>query len=157
MLVQVPRGLCAVALMCVCGVVTPTRTADAQQSSATASASQLPALKQLTLEELLDVDVTLPLRRPERAVDSAAAVSVLTNEDIWRSGAVALPEVLRAAPGIFVGRFSGTSWVITSRGFASTSANKMLVMVDGRSVYSPLFSGVFWEQLDYPLADLDRI
>jgi iron complex outermembrane receptor protein len=137
-------------------VVLTIAAAHAQQP-APPSQSQLPALKQLTLEELLDVDVTLPLRRPERAVESAAAVSVMTSEDIWRSGAVVLPEVLRAAPGLFVARFTNTAWVISSRGFASTAANKLLVMMDGRSVYSPLFSGVFWEQLDYPLADLDRI
>ena len=99
----------------------------------------------------------MPLRRPERAIDAAAAVTVLTGEDIWRSGATSLPEVLRSAPGVFVARFTASSWVITSRGFAMTSANKLLVMVDGRSVYSPLFSGVFWEQLDYPLVDIDRI
>jgi iron complex outermembrane receptor protein len=151
-----PRSAITVAVACWFFVIVATEAAHAEQA-APPSESQLPALKQLTLEELLDVDVTLPLRRPERAVRSAAAVSVLTSEDIWRSGAVVLPEVLRAAPGLFVGRFSAASWIVTSRGFASTSANKMLVMVDGRSVYSPLFSGVFWEQVDYPLADLDRI
>jgi iron complex outermembrane receptor protein len=128
----------------------------AQEPEST-QASQLPTLKQLTLEELLDVDVTLPLRRPERVMDAAAAVTVITNEDLWRSGAVSLPEALRSAPGLFVGRFTASSWVISSRGFASTAANKLLVLVDGRSVYSPLFSGVFWEQLDYPLFDVDRV
>jgi iron complex outermembrane recepter protein len=151
-----PRSARVQALLCAGVLLGGALDARAQQPTSS-SAPQLPALKQLTLEELLDVDVTLPLRRPERGLESAAAVSVLTSEDIWRSGAVVLPEVLRAAPGLFVGRFSNTSWVVTARGFASTSANKMLVMMDGRSVYSPLFSGVFWEQLDYPLADLDRI
>jgi iron complex outermembrane receptor protein len=149
------RGATSVALAC--WLVVAGREGVRAQEAAPPSQSQLPALKQLTLEELLNVDVTLPLRRPERAVQSAAAVGVLTNEDIWRSGAVVLPEVLRAAPGLFVGRFSGSSWIVTSRGFASTAANKMLVLMDGRSVYSPLFSGVFWEQLDYPLGDLERI
>jgi iron complex outermembrane receptor protein len=144
-----------IAAVCICAALSPAGVL-AQQAETT-MASQLPTLKQLTLEELLDVDVTLPLRRPARVVDTAAAVSVVTSEDIWRSGAVSLPEVLRLAPGLFVGRFSASSWVISSRGFASTAANKLLVLVDGRSVYSPLFSGVFWEQIDSPLFDLDRI
>ena len=144
----------ALAISCTCMVGLASLPTRAQE---TVPASQLPALKQLTLEELLDVDVTLPLRRPIRVMDAAAAVSVVTSEDVWRSGAASLPEALRAAPGLFVGRFSASSWVISSRGFASTAANKLLVLVDGRSVYSPLFSGVFWEQLDYPLFDVARV
>jgi iron complex outermembrane recepter protein len=153
--VAVGSGVRAAALVCF-SAFGLAASAFAQQPEGTI-AGQLPALKQLTLEELLDVDVTLPLRRPVRVVDAAAAVSVLTSEDIWRSGAGSLPEVLRLAPGLFVGRFSASSWVISSRGFASTAANKLLVMIDGRSVYSPLFSGVFWEQIDSPLFDVDRI
>lgn len=132
------------------------RVVVAQPPSATAQ-SQLPALKQLTLEELLDVDVTLPLRRPERVSEAAAAVTVLTSEDIRRGGALNLAETLRFAPGLFVGRLSASSWVISARGFASTSSNKLLVMLDGRTVYSPLFSGVFWDVQDTFLLDLDRI
>jgi iron complex outermembrane receptor protein len=124
------------------------------QSSASA---QLPALKQLSLEELLEVDVTLPLRRESSVREAPAAISVATAEDIRRSGAVNLPEALRHMPGLFVARFNATSWVVTARGFASNAANKMLVMIDGRSVYSPLFSGVFWDQQDAMLLDLDRI
>lgn len=90
-------------------------------------------------------------------MDAAAAVMVLTSEDLRRQGAVSLPDALYHVPGLFVGRFSASSWVIASRGFASTSANKMLVMIDGRSVYSPLFSGVFWNQQDALLFDLDRV
>lgn len=119
--------------------------------------SPLPQLKQLTIEELLNVDVTLPSRQPVRVMEAAAAVSVLTNEDIWRSGATTIPEALRSAPALFVGRPSAASWVITARGFAAATTNKMLVMMDGRSLYSPLFSGVFWEQVDYVLADIERI
>jgi iron complex outermembrane receptor protein len=114
-------------------------------------------IKQLSIEELLELDVTLPLRHDERIMDAPAAVTVLTSEDLRRQGAVSLPEALRHVPGLFVGRFSSSAWVIASRGFATTSANKMLVMIDGRSVYSPLFSGVFWEQQDTLLLDLDRV
>jgi iron complex outermembrane receptor protein len=116
-----------------------------------------PPFKQLSLEELLDVDVSLPLRRVEPLFAAPAAVSVLTSEDLRRLGAVTLPEALTAVPGMFVARFSASSWIITSRGFASTAANKLLVMIDGRTVYSPLFSGVFWDQQDAFLPDLDRI
>ena len=119
--------------------------------------SQLPALKQLSIEELLELDVTLPLRRDERVMEAPAAISVLTAEDLRRQGAVSLPEALRHVPALFVGRFTTSSWIVTSRGFASTSANKMLVMIDGRSVYSPLFSGVFWNQQDMLLSDLERV
>ena len=115
------------------------------------------SLKQLSLEELLDVDVSLPLRRDEPVFDAPAAISLLTSEDLRRLGAVSLPEALTSVPGLFVARFSASSWIIATRGFASTAANKMLVMIDGRSVYSPLFSGVFWEQQDAFLFDLDRI
>jgi iron complex outermembrane receptor protein len=130
---------------------------DTHAQAVAADRSQLPTLKQLTIEELLDVDVTLPLRRPERVADAPAAVTVLTSEDIRRSGATNLPEVLRFAPGLFTTRFNASSWIITSRGFAMNSANKLLVLIDGRSVYSPLFSGVFWEQQDTHLIDLSRI
>ena len=91
----------------------------------------------------------------ERVMDAPAAIALLTPEDLRRNGAVTLPEALRTVPGLFVARFSASSWVITTRGFASNSANKMLVMIDGRTVYSPLFSGVFWDQQDVMLDDLD--
>ncbi len=119
--------------------------------------TQLPPLKQMSLEELLQVEVTLPLRDPAPVRTAPAAVSVMTAEDLRRSGAATLPEALRYAPGLFVGRYSASSWVVTARGFAGTTANKLLVMRDGRTVYSPLFSGVFWEIQDAVLLDLDRI
>jgi iron complex outermembrane receptor protein len=118
--------------------------------------AQLP-LKQLSIEELLEVDVSLPLRRDERVMDAPAAISVLTSEDLRRSGAVTLPEALRFVPGLFVARFNASAWIVTARGFANNAANKMLVMIDGRTVYSPLFSGVFWEQQDTSLLDVDRV
>ena len=115
------------------------------------------SLKTLSIEELIEVDVSLPLGRQERVMDAPAAVGILTSEDLRRSGAVSLPEALRAIPGMFVARFSASSWVVTTRGFASATANKLLVMIDGRTVYSPLFSGVFWDQQDAMLDDVDRI
>jgi iron complex outermembrane recepter protein len=129
----------------------------AAQTGGPVALTQLPPLKQMSLEQLLQVEVSLPLRDPVPARRAPAAVSVMTHEDIRRSGAATLPEVLRYAPGLFVGRYSASSWVVTSRGFAGTSANKLLVMRDGRTVYSPLFSGVFWEVQDALLGDLARI
>jgi iron complex outermembrane receptor protein len=125
-------------------------------ASAQADRPQAP-LKSLSIEELIDIDVSLPLGRQERVMDAPAAAGLLTSEDIRRSAAVALPDVLRTLPGVFSARFSASSWVITARGFANTAANKLLVMIDGRTVYSPLFSGVFWDQQDTLLEDVERI
>ncbi|HAK91967.1 MAG TPA: TonB-dependent receptor, partial [Massilia timonae] len=88
---------------------------------------------------------------------AAAAVFVITADDIRRSGADSLPEALRLAPNLQVARIGAGSYAISARGFVSPLANKLLVMVDGRSVYSPLFSGVFWEMQDVALEDVDRI
>ena len=129
-----------------------TATAAAQEASPPGR-----PIKQLSLEELMEVDVSLPLRRDEPVFEAPAAISLLTSEDLRRQGAVSLPEALNTVPGLFVARFNASSWIVSTRGFASTAANKMLVMIDGRSVYSPLFSGVFWEQQDAFLLDLDRI
>jgi iron complex outermembrane receptor protein len=114
-------------------------------------------LKRLSLEELMAVDVTLTSRAPEPAGMTAAAVSIVTGEDIRRSGVTTIPDALALATGVHVARFNNGSWSISSRGFNSTTANKLLVMVDGRTVYSPLFSGVFWNTVDYTLEDIERI
>jgi len=114
-------------------------------------------ITKLSLEELLDIDVTSVSRRPEPLGQTAAAVTVITSEDIRRSGVTSIPEALRLVPGLEVARFNAGSWAISSRGFNSTAANKLLVMIDGRTVYSPLFSGTFWEVQDMPLDDIARI
>lgn len=121
----------------------------------------LPAdLTGLSFEQLANLKVTSVSRRPESLSDAAAAVYVITAEDIRRSGATTLPEALRLAPNLHVARANGASYAISARGLngSNTSApNKLLVMVDGRSVYSPLFSGVFWDVQDMPLQDVERI
>jgi iron complex outermembrane receptor protein len=116
-------------------------------------------LTQLSLEELMhvDVEVTSVSRRPQRASESAAAIFVLTQEEIRRSGATSLPEVLRLVPGMQVARISSNTWAISVRGFDGQYSNKLLVLVDGRSVYTPLFSGVFWDVQDLMLEDVERI
>jgi iron complex outermembrane receptor protein len=130
---------------------------------ATAATSSLPEdlladnLVDLSLEELGDLVVTSALRRNERLSDTPASVYVITSEDIRRSGATTLPQLLRLAPNLTVARADANQWAITARGFNSVLANKMLVLVDGRTVYSPLFSGTFWEVQDILLDEIERI
>ncbi|HID45006.1 MAG TPA: TonB-dependent receptor [Chromatiaceae bacterium] len=114
-------------------------------------------LKELSLEQLADMQVSILSKKPERLADSAAAVFVLTSEDIRRSGYSSIPELLRLVPGMNVARIDTSEWAISSRGFNSRFANKLLVMIDGRSVYNSLFSGVYWEAFDTLLADVERI
>ncbi len=114
-------------------------------------------LADLTLEQLANIEVTSVSRRPERLADAAASVFVITGDDIRRTGVTSLPEALRLAPNLQVARADNAQYSITARGFNSTLANKMLVLIDGRTVYSPLFSGVFWEAQDVMLEDVERI
>lgn len=114
-------------------------------------------LKKLSVEELENVDVTSVSKYPERLFDAAAAVTVLTQDDILRSGVTNIPDALRLVPGMDVARVDSHTWAISSRGFNDIFANKLLVMIDGRTVYTPLFSGVFWDVQDALLEDIDRI
>jgi len=114
-------------------------------------------LKKLSMEELMDLDVTSVSKRPEPYGQAAAAIDVITGDDIRRSGASSIPEALRLADNLDVAQKGSHAWAISARGFNTDSANKLLVMIDGRSVYTPLFSGVFWDVQDYLLADIDRI
>ncbi|MBI4461137.1 MAG: TonB-dependent receptor [Acidobacteria bacterium] len=139
-------------------VRTTTATLAALLSCSTLLSSQTGAqtLKTLTLEELSEIQVVSVGRRPERAYEAAAALSVITQDDIRRSGVQSLADALRLANGMEVARSSGNSWNISARGF-NGSSNKMQVLIDGRSVYSPLFSGTFWDVQDTMLDDVDRI
>jgi len=114
-------------------------------------------LADLDLEQLSTIQVTSVGKRVQRLADVAGSVYVITQEDIRRSGALTLPEVLRLAPNLQVARADASQYAITARGFNSVLANKILVLVDGRTVYSPLFSGVFWEAQDMVLEDIERI
>jgi outer membrane receptor protein involved in Fe transport len=114
-------------------------------------------LKGLPLEEILKVQIWTASRKEETAIQTAAAVTVITQEDIRRSGVTSIPEALRLSPGIHVARMSSHEWAISSRGLLSSVGNKLQVLIDGRSVYSPLFSGVFWDVQDVLLEDVDRI
>jgi iron complex outermembrane receptor protein len=111
----------------------------------------------LSLEQLGEIVVTSVSRREERWSEAAASIFVITAEDIRRSGATTLPEALRLAPNLDVARADANQYAISARGFNNVLANKMLVLVDGRTVYTPLFSGVFWEAQHVMLEDVDRI
>jgi iron complex outermembrane receptor protein len=111
----------------------------------------------LSLEELADVVITSVARRPQALARAAASVFVITGDDLRRSGALTLPEALRLAPNLQVAALNAHEYAISARGFTSNIANKLLVMIDGRTVYSPLISGVFWEAQDLILEDIARI
>jgi iron complex outermembrane receptor protein len=123
--------------------------------------AELPApaseLKRLSLEQLMEIDVTSVSKRSEPVSGAAAAITVITGDDIRRSGANNLPDALRLAVSIAVAQSNGNTWAIGSRGFNLTTSNKLLVLIDGRTVYTPLFSGVFWDVQDVMLEDVDRI
>src|SRR5688572_739143 len=126
-------------------------------AQALAKNAEVSSLKQLSLDELMDIEVTSVSKRPEKLFEAASAIEVITNDDIRRSGASSIPEALRLAPNLAVAQKGSHSWGISARGFNTDLANKLLVLMDGRAVYTPLYSGVFWERQDYLLADLDRI
>lgn len=116
-----------------------------------------PLVEELQWLKAEKVYVTTVSKRREDPFTAAAAVHVITDEDIRRSGARSIPEALRLAPGLSVARMDANKWAITARGFNSRFADKLLILIDGRSVYSPTFTGVFWDVQDYLLADIDRI
>lgn len=120
-------------------------------------AKQAQDLKKLTLEELTQIEVTSVSRHPEPVSRTPAAVSVVRGEDLRRSGYMTLADALRLADAIDVAQVNGNTWGISTRGFNSSSANKLLVLVDGRSTYVPLFGGTFWDAQDMFVSDLDRI
>lgn len=122
-----------------------------------AAVSAVGDYSELSLEQLMRIEVTSAAKRPVSIADTPAAVFVLTNDDIRRSGARSIPAALRLVPGLHVAQLSSQSWAISARGVNSQFANKLLVMIDGRSVYTPLFSGVFWNRQDTLLEDIDRI
>lgn len=119
--------------------------------------SDIDRVVEMSLEELLQVQVTSLGKKSQRLADVAAAVHVITQEDIRRSGATSLPEALRLAPGVDAARISDNRWSVSIRGFSGRWANKLLVLVDGRSVYTPLYSGTDWEQENVPLSLIERI
>ena len=117
----------------------------------------VPDVTAMSMEDLMNMQVTSVSKRTQKVADAAAAIFVITQEDIRRSGATSIPEALRMAPGLQVARIDENKWAIGSRGFNGRFDNKLLVLIDGRSVYTPLFSGVYWNVQDVMLEDVDRI
>lgn len=110
-----------------------------------------------SMQDLMNIEVTSVSKREQRLSQTASAVFVITEEDIQRSGATNIPDLLRMVPGLNVAQINANTWAITARGFNSRFSNELLVLLDGRSVYTPTFDGVFWDVLDVPLQDIDRI
>lgn len=116
-----------------------------------------PDLTEFRIEDLMEQKVTSVSKTEQTFSDTAAAVFVVTQDDLRRSGVTNIPEALRMVPGVQVARIDSNKWAITARGFNGRSANKLLVLIDGRSIYTPTFSGVYWETQDLVLEDIERI
>jgi iron complex outermembrane receptor protein len=146
---MVPQGCryaISLAMFSLCGVFTEV-----------ASGADLAALKKLNVEELMNLEVYSASRYMESAQTSPSATFVVTGEDIRRAHVTSIPEALRLVPGVQVARVDANKWAVSIRGFNSREANKLLVLMDGRSIYDPLFSGMLWESQDVMLEDIDRI
>ena len=137
----------------------------ANQSFATSSlddksSNQKPSKQAKNNDEiygLFDTSIFSLSKKDENAFDAASSIYVLSSNDIRRSGATSIPEALRLVPGLQVARIDGNKWAISSRGFNAQFSNKLLVLVDGRAVYIPLFAGTFWDMQDYVLGDIEKI
>jgi iron complex outermembrane receptor protein len=111
----------------------------------------------LSLEELKQVMIISVLKKPQKLSEATSAITVITQEDIRRSGATSIPELLRGVPGFQAAQIDSSTWAVSARGFNNRSANKLLVLMDGRSLYTPLFSGVYWNVQDTLFEDIERI
>lgn len=137
------------------GIVTS--GAIAQPSAADPPPKDQNDLGSMSIEDLMKIEVTTASKSAQSLSSVAAAIYVVTAEDIERMGATNIPDALRMVPGVQVAQIDASKWSITIRGFNSRFANKLLVLVDGRSVYTPLFSGVYWDALEVDMQDIDRI
>jgi len=126
-------------------------------SGLSASASQIPDLTKRSLEDLMNINITSVSKKEQKVSQVAAAVFVISREDMIHSGATNIPDLLRMVPGLDVAQIDASNWAISSRGFNGQYSNKLLVLVDGRTVYSSIFAGVFWDSQDIPLDSIDRI
>lgn len=129
----------------------------ANPSSAREGQVQTAQLKSLTLEQLGSIEVTTVSKQPEEVWHTPAAIFVLTHDDIRRSGATTIPDLLRLVPGVQVAQEQSDQWAVGIRGFDGQFSRGLLVLIDGRSVYTPLFEGVYWDVQDLPFDSIDRI
>ena len=149
-------------LLACAGVVAIAMAGTAARAQAPVAAAPVEELSRLSLEELAKVKVTSVSKAPETLRQAPAAIYVITHDQIVRSGATSVPEVLRLAPNLLVTQLTASSYVVSARGFGGNPdvqnfANKLLILIDGRSVYSPLFSGVYYDAQDVVFDDVDRI
>jgi iron complex outermembrane receptor protein len=140
-------------LLC-CIALTVVSSVRAESDSVDLSASDV---DELSLGDLMEVEVSSVSRKSHQLANTAAAAFIISQEDIRRSGATSIPEALRLAPGVEVAQISSSRWAVSIRGFNGQYANKLLVLMDGRTLYTPLFSGVFWDQQDTMMEDVERI
>jgi iron complex outermembrane receptor protein len=133
-------------------VAEESRADDAQQDQSGGT-----TLKHLSLEQLGDVEITTVSKDPQQLLKTPAAIFVITQDDIRRSGATSIPEALRLAPGVEVARIDGDHWSVAIRGLAGQFSKDLLVLIDGRSLYTPLFAGVYWDVQNVVLEDVERI
>jgi iron complex outermembrane recepter protein len=153
--VRIARGRRRTATLCTCLLLA--QTGIAVRADEPSGGTPSGELKTLSVEELMNVEVTSVAREPQKLLQAAAAIQVITGEQIRRSGATTLPEALRLADNLQVAQINAHDWAISARGFNANLANKLLVLIDGRVVYTPLYGGVLWNVQDYLLADIDRI
>jgi iron complex outermembrane receptor protein len=114
-------------------------------------------LTQVSIEDLMNVEVTSASKKEQKMSQVAGALFVITQEDIHRSGATNIPDLLRMAPGMDVTQINANTWAISVRGFNSQFSDKLLALIDGRAVYTPLFGEISWDTQDVPLEDIERI
>jgi len=150
-MVMAGKAVCLAYLLLAC--VTPAARAQDPQDLQRAPANPA-ALKALSLEELSQIEVTSPGKKVEKLSNVAAAIFVITQDEIRRTGVRNIPEALRLATGLQVAMFNNGSWPISARGFNTTAANKIQVFMDGRSLYTPLFGGVFWDAQNTVIEDI---
>lgn len=135
----------------------PLAVALALAASSVAWAQETPDPTRLSLDELMSIEVSSAARKPQTLLDTATAIHVISREDIRRSGASSIPELLRQVPGVQVSRIDASRYAIIIRGFANRYTGKLLVLQDGRTLFSPMFNGTFWESHDLALDDVERI
>ena len=149
--------IAGLAFACLFLVGTPSVWADSNVAALGEEVEELRELMDLEIESLLDLPVTIASRTPRKVGKSPAPVFVLTGQEIRRSGVTSIPDALRLIPGVQVARLSSHQWAISIRGFNAVASSKLLVLLDGRTLYSPFEGGVAWRNVDYPLEDIDRI
>src|SRR5580704_5889738 len=143
------------ALLALGGLGLLVRGDDPQQTGSAPSGPG--ALKNLSLDQLSQIEVTSPSKEPTPAFRSPVAIYVITGDDIRRSGVTTIPDALRLAPGVEVAQIDGSKWSVGIRGFGTRLSRDVLVLIDGRTVYTPLVAGTYWEVQDTLLEDIDRI